>query len=319
MNDRPNASESRIGADRLETEMERHVGRHADKVPDWDAFPASRGFPELGRSQIRYIGAGGSPKVDDPGTLPPEHFTLSMVHQPVGNYGAAHAHEVEESFTVLEGVLTVGWEWDGKVIFARLGPKDMILHATGRPHGFRNDGNVPVLMSIMVGKGRPMPPHYLYHPKTHDPALSRNFGGKELERLSFTSDDPRHREMASHIVRFSQQKPRWNAAGLALLPYLGEGGVRPGTFSKDLVFLPRDKAVQAYERSVEEAYLVLEGCLTVGWEENGQALEKRLGPRDLILNPQGRRHWFRNDGFQDAQFLMVIGSARPDPVELRAA
>ena len=305
----------------LETLMARHVGRHADKVPDWDAFPASRGYPELERSQIRYIGAGGSPKVDDPGTLAPDHFTLSMVHQPVGKYGAAHAHEVEESFLVLEGVLTVGWEWDGRVIMARLGPRDMVLHATGRPHGFRNDGNVPVLMSIMVGKGRPQPPEYRYHPKTHDPDLSRNFGAKpeNIERLSFTSDDPRHKEMARYILRFSQQKPQWHAAGFARVPYIGDGGVRPGTFRKDLVVLPRGKGVKGYEREVEEAYLVTSGCLTVAWEENGKTAEQRLGPRDLILNPPGRRHWFRNDGFEDAQFMMVVGTPKPENVELRAA
>ena len=142
----------------LRIEMQRHVGRYCDKVFDWEAFPASKGFPELDRAQIRYIGAGGSNKVDDPRTLKPDHFTLSIVHQPVGKYGASHSHEVEESFTVLEGVLTVGWEWDGEVVQARLGPKDMILHAKDRPHGFRNDGVDPVQVSIMVGKGLPKPP-----------------------------------------------------------------------------------------------------------------------------------------------------------------
>ena len=198
----------------LTQRMARSVGRYASKVPDWDAFPASRGYPELSRSQIRFIGAGGSPKVNDPGTLAPEHFTVSMVHQPVGCYGAAHSHEVTESFLILEGVLTAGWEWDGRVILARLGPGDMILHASGRPHGFRNEGNDPVLMSIMVGKGKPQPPAYAYHPSTHDPELSRNFGAKpeNIEMLSFESSDPRHQEMARHIVRFSQQKPQWHAA-----------------------------------------------------------------------------------------------------------
>ena len=37
--------------------------------------------------------------------------------------------------------------------------------------------------------------------------------------------------------------------------------------------------------------------VTVAWEENGRSVEKRLGPRDLILNAPGRRHSFRNDGF----------------------
>ena len=53
----------------LAREMRGAIGRHTDKSFDWDAFPGSQGFPELARAQMRYIGAGGSPKVDDPNTL----------------------------------------------------------------------------------------------------------------------------------------------------------------------------------------------------------------------------------------------------------
>lgn len=305
----------------LETRMERNVGRHTAKIPDWDAFPASRPYPELSRSQIRYIGAGGSPKVNDPGTLAPDHFTVSMVYQPVGKYGAAHSHEVTEAFLILGGVLTAAWEWDGTVVMARLGPKDMILHASERPHGFRNEGNEPVLMSIMVGKGKPQPPAYKYHPSTHDPELSRNFGAmpEKIEMLSFTSSDPRHRDMARHIIRFCDRKPQWHPAGFGKLTYIGEGGAPAGTFRKDLVHLPRGNGVRTYERSVEEAYLVLEGCLTVGWEEDGKVMEKRLGPRDLILNPPGQRHWFKNDGLGDAQFMMIVGTPKAEDVAFKAA
>jgi len=69
---------------------------------------------------MRYIGAGGSPKADDPNTLKPGQFTLSLVHQPVGKYAACHSHEVVELFRVLEGVLTVGWAWGDEAIEARL-------------------------------------------------------------------------------------------------------------------------------------------------------------------------------------------------------
>src|SRR5262252_11150986 len=85
-------------------EMRAHIGRHTDKSFDWDAFPGSRGFPELERAQMRYIGAGGSPKADDPNTLKPGQFTLSLVHQPAGKFAACHSHEVVEHFLVLQGV-----------------------------------------------------------------------------------------------------------------------------------------------------------------------------------------------------------------------
>lgn len=307
--------------DDLAARMRAYVGRHADKVHDWDAFPASRGYPELARSQIRYIGAGGSPKVDDPTTLTPEHFTLSMVHQPVGKYGASHAHEVEEAFLVLEGVLTVGWEWEGEVILARLGPKDMVLQASSIAHGFKNEGVEPVLVSIMMGKARPNPPQYIYHPKTHGPELAAAFGAGpgKTHLLSWESDDARHRLFAKHIVRYSQQKPQWNEAGFGKLVYIGEGGAPAGSYRKDLVFLPRGAGVQAYERPVEDAYLVLEGCITVGWEENGRVVEQRLGPKDLVFNPAGQPHYFRNDGFTDAQFMMIVGTPEPEDVQFRAA
>jgi mannose-6-phosphate isomerase-like protein (cupin superfamily) len=148
----------------LRREMRHSIGRHTDKSFDWDAS-GSLGFPDLARAQMRYIGAGGSPKVDDPNTLKPGAFTLSLVHQPVGKYAACHSHEVVEHFLVLDGVLTVGWAFGEEVIEALLGPWDMVLNQSGRPHGFRNDGVEPVLMSISVGSGSPKPPVYACHPR----------------------------------------------------------------------------------------------------------------------------------------------------------
>ena len=57
--------------------LKANTGRYIQKRWDWDAFPANRGFAELERAQMRYIGAGGSPKVDDRETLPPGAFTCS--------------------------------------------------------------------------------------------------------------------------------------------------------------------------------------------------------------------------------------------------
>lgn len=304
----------------LRAEMDAYTGWYTRKSFDWDAFPASRGYPELARAQMRYIGAGGSPKADDPNTLRPGRFTLSLVHQPAGKYGASHAHEIEEAFLVLEGVLTVGWEYDGEVIEAKLGPRDLVLHAPDRPHGFRNDGVAPVLVSIQVASNMPRPPQYTAHPRDVDPAVAAAFGARpgHTYPLAPGSDDPRHQEMARHMVRYSQQRPQWHPAGFARLVYLGEGGAPATHYREDMIHLPVGRGVRAYQRAVEDAYLGLRGVLTVGWEDNGAVVEQRLGPKDLIFNPPGRAHSFRNEGLEDVQFMMVVGTPEREDVGFQA-
>jgi mannose-6-phosphate isomerase-like protein (cupin superfamily) len=269
---------------------------------------------------MRYIGAGGSPKADDPSTLKPGQFTLSLVHQPVGKYAACHSHEVVEHFLVLSGVLTVGWAWGDEVIEARLGPKDLVLNQLGRPHGFRNDGVEPVLMSISVGSGMPKPPVYVCHPRDSDPSVARHFGASPGKTHAFDpdSDNPRQREFARHVVRYADRRPIWDA-GFARSVYIGEGGAPPGQYRLDMIQLPRGVAVRGYARPVEDAYFVMEGCITVGWEEAGHSVEEGLGPKDAIFNPAGRVHYFRNDGAADATFMMLVGTAEAEDVRFHAA
>jgi len=304
----------------LTSQMRAFIGRHSDKSFDWDAFPGSRGFPELARAQMRYIGAGGSPKADDPSTLKPGQFTLSLVHQPVGKYAACHSHEVVEHFMVLSGVLTVGWAWGDEVIEAHLGPKDLVLNQVGRPHGFRNDGVEPVLMSISVGSGMPKPPVYVCHPRDSDPSVARHFGASPGKTHAFDpdSDNPRQWEFARHVVRYADRRPVWDA-GFARSVYIGEGGAPPGLYRLDMIQLPRGVAVRGYARPVEDAYFVMEGCVTVGWAEAGHTTEVGLGPKDAIFNPAGRVHYFRNDGAADATFMMLVGTAEAEDVRFQAA
>ncbi|MBV8189478.1 MAG: cupin domain-containing protein [Alphaproteobacteria bacterium] len=302
--------------------MRAHTGLFTEKSFDWDAFPASRGFPDLLRAQMRYVGAGGSPKTNDPTTLKAEHFTFSLVNQPVGKFAASHAHEVVEHFLVLQGVLTVGTVWGDEVVEVKLGPKDMLLNKSGRPHGFRNDGVEPVLMQITVGSGTPEMPVHVCHPKDKDLALSRRFGAPGPDKIHLLSPDGgdwRHREMAGQVVRYRDRLPTWEKAGFARLPYVGDGGAPATTYSMDMVHLPRGVAVRPYVREVEDVYFVLEGAITVGWEQDGEVVERRLGARDLIFNPAGRPHFFRNDGVTDVQFTMVVGSPKPQPVAFEAA
>lgn len=304
----------------LVREMRTAIGRHTDKSFDWDAFPGSAGFPQLARAQMRYIGAGGSPKVDDPNTLKPGAFTLSLVHQPVGKYAACHSHEVVEHFLVLDGVLTIGWAFGEDVIEARLGRYDMVLNQSGRPHGFRNDGVGPVLMSISVGSGSPKPPVYACHPRDGDPERARRFGAAPGRTIRFDLDnaDPRQQEFAPYIVRHAERRPVWQA-GLARLDYVGGTGAPPGAYRMEMIHLPRGVAVRGYDRAVEEAYFVLDGAPTVGWAEDGDTVEQRLGRLDVILHPPGRTRYFRNDGMADATFMLLSGAAAGQEVRFEPA
>jgi mannose-6-phosphate isomerase-like protein (cupin superfamily) len=306
----------------LAEEMRAYTGLFTEKTFDWDAFPASRGIPDLSRAQLRYVGAGGSPKVGDPSTMKAQHFTFSLVNQPVGKFAASHAHEVVEHFFILQGVLTVGTVWGDEVVEVKLGPKDLLLNKSGRPHGFRNDGVEPVLMQITVGSGTPEMPVHVCHPKDKELELSRRFGAPGPEKIhlfSPESSDRRHKELAPHVVRYRDRKPQWEKAGFARMAYVGEGGAPATSYSMDMIHLPRGVAIKPYVREVEDVYFVLAGAITIGWEQGGEIVERRLGERDLMFNPAGRAHYFRNDGAADAQFTMVMGSPKPQPVAFEAA
>jgi oxalate decarboxylase/phosphoglucose isomerase-like protein (cupin superfamily) len=73
-----------------------------------------------------------------------------------GQGNAAHTHEVEECFFVLQGFLDVFVEDDdGKRITTRLGPWECISCPAGVIHGFQNDSLAPVYFQVMLGRGRP--------------------------------------------------------------------------------------------------------------------------------------------------------------------
>ncbi len=139
----------------LEEIAERYIGRFRDKVPDWAAFEDAK-IEGYRRAQHRFIGAGGSGKHDDPTTIPPSGFTLSIIYCPPGQGNAAHTHEVEEVFFVLQGILDVFIEDEsGRRLARRLGPWECIACPAGVIHGFHNASLEPVWFQVMLGRGRP--------------------------------------------------------------------------------------------------------------------------------------------------------------------
>jgi mannose-6-phosphate isomerase-like protein (cupin superfamily) len=135
--------------------IERYVARFADRKADWAAFEDAKieGFK---RAQHRFIGAGGSGKHNDASSIPAGNFTLSIMFVPPGQGNAAHTHEVEEVFFVLQGHLDVFVEDEnGRRITRRLGPWECISCPAGVIHGYQNDSLEPVYFQVMIGRGKP--------------------------------------------------------------------------------------------------------------------------------------------------------------------
>src|SRR5262249_22613556 len=139
----------------LEEIMKKYVGRFKDKKQDWAAFEDAK-IEGYKRAQHRFIGAGGSGKHGDPTVIPAGNFTLSIMYVEPGQGNAAHTHEVEECFFVLQGLLDVFVEDEtGRRVTTRLGPWECISCPAGVIHGYQNDSLEPVYFQVMLGRGKP--------------------------------------------------------------------------------------------------------------------------------------------------------------------
>lgn len=139
----------------IEKIAERFVARFRDRKADWAAFEDAK-IEGYKRAQHRFIGAGGSGKHADASVIPPRGFTLSIMYVEPGQGNAAHTHEVEEIFFVLQGYLTAFVEDEsGKRIDIRLGPWECIACPPGVIHGYINESLEPVYFQVMLGTARP--------------------------------------------------------------------------------------------------------------------------------------------------------------------
>src|SRR2546423_5036629 len=138
----------------LDDLLRTRVARYVDRTPDWDAFADAR-VEGYRRAQHRYIGSGASGKTDTR-TIPAEHFTLSVMFVPPGQGNAAHSHEVEEVFFILDGKVKVFFEdGAGGRAEAVLGRWDCVSAPANVIHGFENVGLEPAYLQVMLGRARP--------------------------------------------------------------------------------------------------------------------------------------------------------------------
>jgi mannose-6-phosphate isomerase-like protein (cupin superfamily) len=141
-------------AETLDELLQRRVARFTERQPDWDAFADAR-VEGYRRAQHRFIGSGASGKAD-PQAIPAEHFTLSVMLVPPGQGNAAHSHEVEEVFFVLEGTVKVFFQdAAGRQAAAVLGRWDCVSCPANVIHGFENVGRDPAYLQVMLGKAQP--------------------------------------------------------------------------------------------------------------------------------------------------------------------
>jgi oxalate decarboxylase/phosphoglucose isomerase-like protein (cupin superfamily) len=88
--------------------------------------------------------------------VPPRGFTLSIMYVEPGQGNAAHTHEVEEIFFVLDGELTAFVQDEsGRRIDIKLAKWDCIACPPGVIHGYINDSDKPVYFQVMLGRARP--------------------------------------------------------------------------------------------------------------------------------------------------------------------
>lgn len=145
----------------LETEMLGRVARYEERREDWTVFACETELDEhFARSQRRYIGASGSVDHDDPRSLAPSAFTMSIQTMPAGNRIPSHRHETEETFFILDGSCTVNIFREGETATIRLGRWDLVSIPAFVSHDVVNDGEGSCALQTLLSKTHPDRPHY---------------------------------------------------------------------------------------------------------------------------------------------------------------
>lgn len=132
-------------------------------------------------------------------------------------------------------------------------------------------------------------------------------------------------------VRFASREEDWGALDFqtkvspkykrAQIRYLGGGGtgahndpniLEAQNFTLSTMLLPAGcEGPLHIHHDVEEVFFVIQGNVTIFWEENGVEEEVVLGPRDMIFTPAGMYRGLRNDTDGDALMLVMLGASKP--------
>ena len=133
------------------------------------------------------------------------------------------------------------------------------------------------------------------------------------------------------VVRYNDLEADWDAFADSQVEgrrrgqfrLIGAGGsgkpdrnaIPAGGFTLSIMILPPGQGGSAHTHEVEEAFFVLEGELTVFFDdEDGNRASAKLGKFDTVSCPPGIPHGFINEGTEDVLMQTMIGTGKPGPV-----
>jgi mannose-6-phosphate isomerase-like protein (cupin superfamily) len=137
--------------------------------------------------------------------------------------------------------------------------------------------------------------------------------------------------LVKRVARFSEIQPDWDAFADSQIEgrrraqhrMIGAGGsgkhdpkaIPAGGFTLSIMRLPPGQGGSAHTHEVEEAFFVLDGVLTVFFEDaTGKRIFTKLKKWEVVSCPAGVLHGFENEGTEDVLMQTFIGSGRPGPV-----
>ncbi len=138
-------------------------------------------------------------------------------------------------------------------------------------------------------------------------------------------------ELDKHVKTYQTRDPNWRVFGLetqvdekfarAQRRYLGTSGnvahtdptaLMGANFTLTIIQQPAGHLQPMHHHDEEEVFFVLTGNPTVVWERDGEIIERRLEPWDMVYNPPGMIHGVRNDSDEDCYFQVMLGNPSPN-------
>ena len=152
-----------------------------------------------------------------------------------------------------------------------------------------------------------------------------------MERDTMTGKSELAEELDRHVKTYKSRIPNWGVFGFetqkdekfarAQRRYLGTSGnvehndptaLMGDHFTLTIIMQPAGNKQPMHCHDEEEVFFVLTGNPTVIWEgADGETIERRLSPWDMVYNPPGRIHGVINDSDEDAFFQIMLGNPSP--------